>query len=787
MSALLDLPGGLTPVLGFAGAQVFSGAREDFLNAGHSEALELQNGTITLGFRADMVADRQGLFSKDGRDFDDGGHLAAWIENGQLKVRQQSTDSSQYITLETPIVAGQSYALAVSFGADGLKVYLDGVLVAAEPTFKQGLEDNARALIFGAHGMWRRDDSEDPADGFDGTLSDMLVFDSALEPDQVGAVAGLTAGRFAQAAEMAADYAALMPIFTQGHHGSEALHHMMMRYDFDVTTIDAASLAEITGSDAAETLSGSNEGEALLGAEGNDTLEGLKGDDLIDGGAGQDNIAGGGGSDVLRGGDGRDMMRGGTGLDLMQGGRGHDTLKGQKGADQLDGGLGNDLMQGGKHDDVLQGGYGNDTLEGGAGHDVLDGGHGEDVLDGGKGNDLLIATSDGREGLVAYDADRDEGIAPGSADSTGRAYAEQPIHADDILIGGAGSDIFYFQTQINARAEYLEKHTQNDGTIRWHGVAGENDNIHDHWVDVIGDDVVMDFSRAEGDRIVIEGHTTQIRSIEHKDSTGDGILDHTVITLYSEQGKNGGAHNQDLLGTITIYGDLVTEEDIEHTAAPAYGIVTTIDQLDEAIRPTAKSVDTGPIQAPTTSAATIDLPDGLTPVLGFSGAQVFSGAREDFLNAGHSEALELQNGTITFSFKADALTGSDALFSKDATGNGEGGHLTAFVTDAGDLKLRSQSQSGETWLVARDVIETGKTYDFAFSFGDEGAYLILDGEVLDYEDGWAVGLEDNTEQLVIGANGGSSAPGELGNPHSNFDGTITDFAVYDTQDVFIFG
>lgn len=121
----------------------------------------------------------------------------------------------------------------------------------------------------------------------------------------------------------------------------------------------------------------------------------------------------------------------------------------------------------------------------------------------------------------------------------------------------------------------------------------------------------------------------------------------------------------------------------------------------------------------------LDLPEGLTPVLGFAGSQVFSGDRDDFLNAGHSEALELQNGTIRFSFKADAITGSDALFSKDASGNGDGGHLIAFVTDSGDLKVRSQSQSGEQWLIARDVIETGETYDFAFSFGDEGAHLIM--------------------------------------------------------------
>ena len=780
----LALPDGLTPVLGFAGRERFSGEREDFLNAGHSDDLEIRNGTITMGFRADTVNVRQGLFSKDGEGTGEPGHITAWIDNGKLYVRQQDGEDSRYIKLDVDIAARTTYALAVSFGKEGLKVYLNGQLVAAEPEFKQGIEANDRPLIFGAHGMWRNDDSKDPADGFDGVLSDMMVFDSALDGDDVSAIAGLTNSRFALEADAAADFAALMPIFTQGHHGSEVLHHLMMRYGFEVRMIDPGDLARIGGSRGDDVRKGSIDGDAMFGGKGDDTLSGLKGDDLLEGEGGADSLDGGGGSDQLDGGGGNDMLKGGSGHDLMQGGNGNDVLKGQKGADQMDGGRGDDLLQGGKHNDVLQGGYGNDTLEGGSGADVLDGGHGEDTLDGGAGNDLLISTSDGREGPVAYDRTRDEGVARDSADSSGRAYAEQPIPADDVLIGGAGGDIFYFQTQINARARYLEEHTNNDGTIRWHGVAGENDNIHDHWVDMIGDDVIMDYNRRDGDRIVIEGHTTQIRAIEHRDSNGDGFLDHSVITLYSDQGGGGGAHNQDALGTITVYGDLVTETDIEHTAAPAYGIVTTIDQLQEAIKPRDVSEDTGPITPPDISNAANALPDGLTPVLGFAGRERFSGEREDFLNAGHSDDLEIRNGTISFSFKADKITGMDALFSKDAQDNGNGGHLTAFITEDGDLKVRSQSANGEQWLVARDVVEAGVTHDFVFSFGRDGAHLMLDGEVVDSEDGWTVGWRSNEELLLLGASGWSSEPGELGKPGNNFDGSITDFTVYDTQDVF---
>jgi len=80
-----------------------------------------------------------------------------------------------------------------------------------------------------------------------------------------------------------------------------------------------------------------------------------------------------------------------------------------------------------------------------------------------------------------------------------------------------------------------------------------------------------------------------------------------------------------------------------------------------------------------------DILNNLTPVVAFAGAQTLSGERTDFLNAGHSQALELANGTINMGFPADTITGSDAVFSKDATDNGSGGHLTAFVTDGCDL------------------------------------------------------------------------------------------------------
>ena len=56
---------------------------------------------------------------------------------------------------------------------------------------------------------------------------------------------------------------------------------------------------------------------------------------------------------------------------------------------------------------------------------------------------------------------------------------------------------------VNAKDEIVAKHVNADGTIDWVGVTGENNAVHDHWVDGFGNDVIRDFNRAQGDKIEI--------------------------------------------------------------------------------------------------------------------------------------------------------------------------------------------------------------------------------------------------------------------------------------------
>ena len=396
------------------------------------------------------------------------------------------------------------------------------------------------------------------------------------------------------------------------------------------------------------------------------------------------------------------------------------------------------------------------------------------------GNDLLVSYADGREPVIAQNYNNDDDPNNEINDATRTLYPDQPIEADDVLIGGDGADTFYFRTLINAKRDIILKHVNDDGTINWgmNGVAGENNNVHDHWVDGIGNDVIWDFSRAEGDTILIEGHTTEVYRIEHQDSDMDGIIDSTVLHLWSNQGNGGGAHNKDLLGTVTVFGDLVTENDFQVNKVD-YGIVEGIDQLEEAITPrvyTPVAQDGTP--APTPAVNDGDLPDGA--ILGVNGELDFNG-ENGHIEIEHSDDLDLTDGTIALTFTADRVDGKQALFSKDASGNQDGGHLTAFVYD-GRIKVRLQSADGEVWLrTAEGSVEAGAEYHLTVTFGDDGFWVYLDGRVAASKAEFTQGIESNPEKLAIGANTWARNADRPYHTWDHFDGRISGFTVFNSQ------
>jgi Ca2+-binding RTX toxin-like protein len=140
-------------------------------------------------------------------------------------------------------------------------------------------------------------------------------------------------------------------------------------------------------------------------------------------------------------GDGLDYLRGEEGNDQIFGGFGFDDVHGNMGDDTVSGGTGNDWVVGGKDNDNLTGDDGDDIVYGNLGDDTCDGGAGADIVRGGQANDILR----GGDGADFLSGDR----------------------GDDTITGGAGAD-----------------------TFSSFGDAGL--------------DRVLDFNRAEGDRVRLD-------------------------------------------------------------------------------------------------------------------------------------------------------------------------------------------------------------------------------------------------------------------------------------------
>jgi len=493
---------------------------------------------------------------------------------------------------------------------------------------------------------------------------------------------------------------------------------------------------------------------------------------------------------------------------------GDDTFEGLGGKDTIDGDAGDDMIDGGAGNDTLMGGYGDDHLEGGSGNDILDGGRGSDLLEGGDGDDTLYSRSDAglpKAGqLVLDDPSRPDG---GSIDYDYLKlfdWADQELVSDDVLVGGAGADHFKFETLINGKKDILVEHTMPNGMIHWHGVAGENKYIHDHWVDSFGIDIIADFNVAEGDRISVIGHTTEIEvSYDTVDTNGDGIDDDmvSIITAYSQQGNGGGAHDEDYLGYIVVYGDKVTEDMVETDAGAHYGIVDTIHEIQEAVAPTGETrwteIDGEMVYGYDTRDIEGD-PIGSDPgdysQSGFLDEVEFASAKPAGLEAPglvmsdpggdvsggndyeipHTEAMELSEATVAFSFNADTPGNgqNQALFSKDHMGFKTGGHLTVFIDGGGRLQVRYQDTDGEVTLKASEKIEAGEDYHVSFAFDEDGTTLYLNGETVAEGEGWDGGMTGNEEDISVGASS-RQRNGENDNEQWHFSGNVEDILIFD--------
>lgn len=176
---------------GDGGTSIDFNGTDQFIEVPHDPAYLLNNGTLSFWFRADDLSGTQGLVSKDATNYVTGGHIRVVTVGSQVQVRLQSDSSSKYVRSSSSALAANAWHhVAVGFGAGGLRLYLDGVLVDSD-SYTGGLGTssggvgNEEPWTFGVD-QWRS--SAGLTSGweypFHGRLDDIRLYDQNLSEDQ---------------------------------------------------------------------------------------------------------------------------------------------------------------------------------------------------------------------------------------------------------------------------------------------------------------------------------------------------------------------------------------------------------------------------------------------------------------------------------------------------------------------------------------------------------------------------------------------------------------------------
>ena len=151
----------------------------------HDASMEIAEGSLKLGFRADRVGVNQGLFSKDASGYGTGGHLSIWIDSAnKLNVRLQHTSGSHAIKGAPSVTAGVDHQLELRFGTGGMRLIVNGALWASD-TYTGGIEGSREPVVIGASAMTSQPLSASPiGQPFQGSIySVALESSSGSTPD----------------------------------------------------------------------------------------------------------------------------------------------------------------------------------------------------------------------------------------------------------------------------------------------------------------------------------------------------------------------------------------------------------------------------------------------------------------------------------------------------------------------------------------------------------------------------------------------------------------------------
>ena len=310
-------------------------------------------------------------------------------------------------------------------------------------------------------------------------------------------------------------------------------------------------MANITGTESANTLKGTTGADTIKGLGGNDTIYGNSGDDVILGGKGNDTLYGDAGTDTVKGEDGNDVIKGGSGKAFLYGGAGDDSVFYDPTTSEISA-VGSYLSQ-----TILKGEAGNDTLNvynsakyyasehyGASMTDAWVGDNGVTYLRFTNGNlsyddaKLIdVGTATGFETLkfsgsggVNFQADL-YGASPSKVEGTATADKFYGGYGNDTFTGGLGNDEFHMgggnDTVISGSsdADSIYFSGWGGGTTTVRGVNGAGQQAGDklyfdqYYLDNPDKQVVESggntvFTMNTGEKVVVTGVTGMIEGVD---------------------------------------------------------------------------------------------------------------------------------------------------------------------------------------------------------------------------------------------------------------------------------
>ncbi|MEL7087203.1 MAG: cadherin-like domain-containing protein, partial [Planctomycetota bacterium] len=786
--------------------------------------MQLATGTIELRFTANSVTGEHGLLSRDSSGFDGGGHVTIFIRDGALQVRIQDTVTTHAINLPGAIQAGQEAHVAVVFGeAGGFTVYLDGVAQATDP-YTGGIAGNTEPVVVGGV-QWRSGDAvadviERP---FDGVIETARIFDVALDATQV---ADLAAGAEPSSAPDAVDDVGFVVDAGVDLRISFA---DLLANDTDPNG-DALTLVSVSGDAVIDAV---NEevvfNTATLGAQSfTYTVEdpdGLQDTATVSVDVTEPNVA------PVAGDDAGFTAVAGREIRIPFA----DLLANDSDANTVDT-LSIVSVTGAVLDAVTQevvftaGAVAGSesftyTIEDSAGAqdtatvsvDVVANSApvaGDDgPLAVREGTELRIPVAD----LLANDSDADGDALV----ITGVTGAVLDAVTDEVVFtaGAPGAASFTYTVEDVDGA-------QDTATVSLDVVAnvapvagddgpftvGESGELRLAIADLLANDSDPDgatVSLVSVTGAVIDGTdvvftapaTAGAASFSYTIEDADGAQDTATVSVDVLANQPPVAVDDAGFGVqqggelrIPVATLLANDSDPENTALTLTAVSGTGVSLDtntnevvvtggtlgaQSFSYTVTDADGVSSQADVFYTVVAAGPTGPTPILSQTGL-VIDNTIADAVIIADDPSFQLSQGTVEVRFTPDTLNGTDFLVSRDSSGFDAGGHFALSIVD-GRVQVRMQDTSGSfTSQTPNGLLTAGQEAHVAVVFGEAGGFTVYVDGVAQATNPYTGGWTSNNEPIVLGADQGRSGDGVADDLRSPFDGTISEFNLYDS-------